>query len=85
MNKKAQTFSFGIAIMVCIFLFMIGMMNVDFIKGEVTRARTGLSCSDATISDGNKLTCLVVDVAVPYFIIIIFSAAGGLIVARLAL
>ena len=85
MEKKAQTFSFGIAIIIAIFIFMIGMMSINFIKDEVTRARTGLDCTSTTISDGNKLMCLLTDATVPYFIISIFSIAGGLIVARLTL
>ena len=85
MNKKGQAFSWGIAIVVSVFIFLIGMMNVGFIKDEVTRARTGLTCSASTISDGTKLICLTIDLVVPYFIIIIFSAAGGLITSRLLL
>lgn len=91
MNKKAQTM--GIAIMIAITIFIVGMLNVNFIKDEVTRARgaTQLDCGNYAddypegISDGTKITCLVVDIVVPYFIIIIFSVAGGLLTARLFL
>lgn len=83
MNKKAQM-GLGFAIVVAIVIFMIGMINVNFIKDEVTRARgsTQMNCSDSTISDGSKLTCLLIDLVVPYFIIIIVATAGGLITAR---
>lgn len=83
MNNKAQLSGLGISIIIAIFLFLIGMMCIGFIKDEVTRARGGLSCSSATISDGSKMTCLLVDVVVPYFIITIISVAGGIITARL--
>lgn len=83
MNKKGQ--GLGIAIIVAITIFIIGMMAVNFITPEVTRARgpTQLDCTNSTgISDGTKLTCLLVDTTVPYFFIIIFAAAGGLITKR---
>ena len=83
-NKSGQTM--GMAILVAITIFIVGMLCVNFIKPEVTRARglTELNCANADdISDGTKLTCLVVDWVVPYFIILVFSVAGGLLTARL--
>lgn len=78
--------SMGITIMVSIMFFIIGLTAINYITPEVTSARaaaTGLDCGNSTtISDGNKLTCLAVDMAVPYFIILIFSAAGGYITAK---
>ena len=84
MNRKAQA-TLGLAIIVAITLFIVGMLAVNFIKPEVTRARdsSNLDCSNAAgISDGTKLTCLAVDIVVPYFMIIIISLAGGLITSR---
>ena len=78
-NKRGS--GLGIAIIVSITFFIIGLMAINYITPEVTRARlpvTGLDCANATIiSDGNKLTCLAVDMAVPYFILLVFSAAIG--------
>lgn len=84
MNNKGQT-TLGIAIIVAIMIFIIGMISINFIKDEVTNARSSvnLNCSGGSISDGTKLTCLVVDLVVPYFIVIIFSVVGGLLTARL--
>ena len=89
-SKKAQTM--GIAIVIAITIFIVGMLCVNFIKPEITRARGAdyLDCENTAafpegISDGTKLTCLAVDVVVPYFIVIIFSVAGGLITARMML
>jgi len=86
-NKRAQTL--GLAILVAITIFIVGMLSVNFLKPEITRARDAdnLNCADTyapaiNISDANKLTCLVVDVVVPYFIVLIFSVAGGLITSR---
>ena len=88
MNKKAQTSgisSLGIALMVAMFIFMIGMININFIKDEVTRARGAdqLNCISDAVSDGTKITCLIVDIVIPYFIILIFAAAGGIITVKL--
>ena len=83
-NKGGQTL--GIAIMVALFLFIVGMMSVNFLKDAVSRARdsNNLNCS-GDISDGNKLTCLAVDIVIPYFIITIISVSGGFITARFIL
>jgi hypothetical protein len=86
MNKKAEitNLSVGIAVVVAIFLFMVGIMNVNFIKDEVSRTRNveNLNCADSSISDGAKLACLAVDLVIPYFIIIILSASGGYVIGR---
>jgi len=90
MNKSAQTL--GIAIVVAITIFIVGMVSLNIIKDEVTRVRdaSNLDCQNIAdfpdgISDGTKLTCLAVDWVVPYFIITIISVAGGLITARFLL
>ena len=87
MNKKGA--GLGIAIMVSIMLFIIGLTMINFVTPEVTNARlpgTGLDCGNSTIiSDGNKLTCLAVDLAVPYFILLVFSMAGGYITSKFIL
>jgi len=84
MNKKGQTL--GISIIIAITIFIVGMMSINFIKDAVTDVRlaTNLNCAAPT-SDGTKLTCLAVDFVVPYFIIIVLSATGGIITARLLL
>ncbi len=84
MNKKGQM---GIAVIIAIMIFLSGIVVINILKPEVTLARnamTGLNCVNASaISDGTKLTCLVVDLIIPYFILIILSAAGGVIVNKI--
>ena len=57
--------------------------DIDLARGGVNASSvsgTGLDCSNVSaISDGTKLTCLAVDWAVPYYIMLIFAAAGGFI------
>lgn len=87
MKKKGQALpGLGFAIIVAIFLFMVGMLSVNFLRDEVTSARSSanMNCADSGISDGSKLLCLVIDLTIPYFIIIIIAAAGGYITQRFA-
>jgi hypothetical protein len=80
-NKRGNIYS---AVMISIILFMIGMICMNFIKPEVTTARTSLSCSSAnTISDGTKLMCLAIDTVVPYLFILIIAITGGVITEKL--
>lgn len=83
MKNKAQS-GLGIALIVAIMIFMVGVISVNFVRDAVTSARSDLVCT-GTISDGTKLACLLVDVVVPYFIVMVLSAAGGLITAKLLL
>jgi len=84
MNKRGQM---GIGVVAAIMIFMVGMLIVNVLKPEITTARSvtdGLDCANTSISDGTKLTCLVIDFTIPYFFIIVFAVAGGFIVSRLA-
>lgn len=83
MNNIGQ--SFFIAILVAVMIFSAGMLAMNFVKDDVSIATTSLDCNNASISDGNKVTCLAMDAAVPYLFIIILSAAGGLIASKLTL
>ena len=82
MEKKGQ--SMGLAIMGLIFFIIIGLMSVNFLFDEVTTARTDLNCANADeISDGSKLTCLITDLSIPYWIWIIVAVALGFVLMRL--
>ncbi len=82
MNSKGQSLLF--AVVVGFMIFLAGMLFLNFIKPEVDNARavTSLDCTNLSISDGAKLTCLGADAVVPYFIFIVLGTAGGYIVAR---
>jgi len=82
MNKTGQTMM--LSIMFAVVLFIIGIMVINFIRPEVLNAKVAMSCSDvANISDGTKLTCLLIDGVVPYFIVLVLSISGGLILDRI--
>jgi hypothetical protein len=83
MNKRGNLFS---AAMITLILFMVGMLVTNFLMPEVSQTRTDLSCSDTgSISDGTKLMCLFVDSTVIYWMILVFSIAGGAILDKLVL
>lgn len=83
MNKRGQL---GIlTIILIIFIFLIGFGTLNIIKPEVTAARgvDGLNCIDAAaITDGTKLTCLVIDLTIPLIVWGLFSLFAGLKIAR---
>lgn len=85
MNSKGQ--GVLMSVVIAALIFMAGMLFMQFLKSDVTDARapTGLDCQNSTISDGNKVTCLGVDIVIPYFILAVISAAGGVIMARFLL
>jgi len=82
MNKGAQVAL--ISLMVGVMVFMLAMIFIDPLSDviEETRNNTQLDCSNSSISDGKKATCLIVDLILPYFIAIIIAIAGALISAR---
>jgi uncharacterized membrane protein YqjE len=83
-NKKAQTM--GLAIITMLGIFLIGFVFLNFIIPEVTTFRIDMNCNSASsIHDGNKLSCLMGDLTIPYFVLTIFSLSIGIIVARLNL
>jgi len=81
MNNKGQTLF--LSIVFAVFLFMCGMLIIDLIKPDITDARVNLDCTNMSISDGVKVSCLATDIAVPYLFILVVSVAGGLIFSRI--
>lgn len=83
MNKRG---SLGLAIMSAFFIFIIGFATINLIIPEVTNFRINMDCSNsANISNATKMLCLVADVSIPYWILIILSITIGGIIARFAL
>ena len=79
-NKRGQ---FMLAVLFAVVFFIFGMLIFNFLGDEVTNAKNSLECSSvATISDGTKLTCLVGDTTVIYWIWAILSISLGGILSR---
>ena len=81
MNKKGNMFS---ALMIVFMLFIIGMTITNFLMPEVSQARIDADCTNAAgITDGTKLMCLFIDSTIIYWIVLVFSIIGGIIVDKL--
>ena len=81
MNNSGQTLM--LSLLFAAFIFIFGVLILNTLKLDIPTARIGLDCTNYSgISDGNKITCLMVDWVVPYFILIIISLAGGRILER---
>lgn len=82
MNIRGQVFLIGL--MLGIVGFMAAMIFIAPIADVITEARgtTQLDCTNSSISDGHKMTCLLVDLTLPAFIGIVIGVAGALISAK---
>lgn len=77
-NKKGSAY---LAIPVAILFFAVGILFISFVQDSINATRQDLSCSDTnSISDGTKITCLMVDTAIPYLIWSFASIALGFII-----
>lgn len=75
--------SMGLAILSMLGVIIIGFMFVNFLMPEITQFRTDMNCANADeIHDGTKLLCLVADLQIPYWIILVLSVAIGAITSR---
>lgn len=81
-NKKAQYGLIGMMSAVMLILFAFQMITP--IKDEVTTARNSanLDCTNSSISTGDRMTCIAVDLYLPYFIIVALAAAGGYLIGK---
>lgn len=82
MNKSGQ--ALFLAIMLSVFFFMVAFVFIAPLSDTIDEARDNsqLDCSNSSISDGKKATCLIVDIYLPYFIGVVLAVAAGLITAR---
>jgi len=82
MNLKGQAMLVGL--MLGIMGFMAAMIFIDPLVDVIREARASdqLDCSNASISDGTKSTCLLVDITLPAFIGVVIGLAGWYISAK---
>ena len=78
LNKKGSIF-FGVII--GIFIFVCGVLFLPFLADDISTTRTDLKCSEAVnITGGVMITCLSVDILIPYVILFFSSLALGFII-----
>lgn len=79
MNRKGQTVMVGIMIAVMAYIMIVQFVSP--LKSFITDARApaGLDCTNSSITDGEKSTCVIVDFSLFYFIgMAIAVAVGGI-------
>lgn len=80
MGMKGQATILGLMLFTLVLIFAI--MIIPSLKTNIVNVRsdTGLNCSTVEdLTTGEHMTCLAVDLFLPYFIIAIVLAGGGLI------
>lgn len=87
MNNRGQ-FSF-VALMLGIVIIVLALAFAPSLKyftesamNGTTTTAVGLDCANASISDFNKGTCVLVDFSLPYFIIGLIGVAFLVIAAK---
>lgn len=82
MNKKAQAALVNMMVAIVVIIFAFQFINP--LKTEVIDARnaTNLDCTNTTITTGQKLSCIAVDLYLPLFIILCLAGAGGYLVGK---
>lgn len=78
--KKGQAAIYGL--MVAVIIFLAAMAFIPAFQDTIDTARTDLDCTNASISTGEKGTCLIVDLTMPYFIGAVLIAGFGYIFVR---
>lgn len=81
-HKKGQAIFAGI--MVAVMIFIVAVIFIEPIKDFVIIARNtdNLDCGNSSISTGNRLTCILVDMYLFYFFGILLAAAGSFVVGK---
>jgi len=70
--------------MVGIVIILLGIAFAPGIKSQIDDVRNSdnLDCSNAAISDFDKITCVTVDYTIFYFVMGIIFLGGAVVVAR---
>ena len=100
MDKKGQTIFGSVIIGIFIFIVGMIMFNfvdtatwtdgTDSMMNQIGCGKVDINNGtiigqSAGLTDGQKATCLIGEMVVPYFIILVISASGGIILSRFLL
>lgn len=58
-------------------VLIAGFMLIEPLKNNITVARADLVCTGADLTNGEMLSCLLIDGIVPYLIVVIISVSVG--------
>ena len=84
MNNKGQMLLVGM--MVAFFVFLVVVMLIEVFEDVVVIARDAshLNCDSTSLTTGTKLTCLVVDLYMFYFVGAVLAASVGYMFYRVS-
>lgn len=82
-SKRGQVFLVGL--MLGIVGFMAAMIFINPLTDVINEARGGdqLDCSNSSISDSQKGTCLIVDITLPAFIGVVVGLSGTYVMSKI--
>ena len=82
LNKKGQWIFVGI--MVFIMVIIVAIQFISPLKDQITDARgaSNLDCDNSSISTAQKMTCVVTDTTLFYFIGVCIAGAGAYLMVR---
>lgn len=86
MNKKGQAVMVGI--MIAIMVFIVAVVFIEPLQDVIVLGRdaTHLDCTNTSISTGQKGTCILVDLYLPYFFgACIFGGVAYILMRKLVL
>lgn len=78
-SRRGQILLFGM--MVAVFVFIFAIITAPVLKDMINYGRAEMDCSNTSISTGEKITCIAIDLILPYFIgAVIFGAVAYLFI-----
>lgn len=87
--KKGQVWAYGfmlgiVIIILALALAPIGKQFIDDAMNVTVGDAIGLDCGNASISNFDKGTCVIVDFSLPYFFGALILIGGAVILAKIA-
>jgi len=82
MNKRGQVALVGLMIGIFVILFAVIAISplADVVESQLSAS--ALDCDNSSITDGAKMTCLALDLTVPYFFVTVIALAGAYMTAK---
>lgn len=80
-KKDKMAMMWGLGLVLAAFVVLAAFIMLPPLSEFIDLARTTLDCNNVSISLGEKITCLSIDLYLPYFVLItIFAVAGYIII-----
>ena len=74
-NKKGGVY---LSVIIGLMIYISGVLFIPFLLDDIDTTRSDLNCSSAaTLTGGEMITCLMVDLIIPHLIWIVISLALG--------